>query len=507
MKRQGLSSLLTTRASGLRREDNPCLFIVASIMLSAAATSVLSWSEYFSQSFYHASVIPLLLTTGVLAYAARPSTGDAIPKGFGKFQLSFLLVWTFCVAADWLQGPYVYALYAAYGFSSHEIAQLFVAGFGSSMVFGCLVGSVADKFGRKRCCLLYCLFYIASCMTKHFNQYSVLMLGRITGGIATSMLFSCFECWMVAEHKQRNSFSGGLLDYIFGLMFNVMYCVAIVSGIVGQAAADAFKMAPVSDGSTFHMGGYIAPFDLSILCLCIGMALIAPMWEENYGEEDPENSQSLTENLRSATHRLFSDSRTFLLCFVVACFEGSMFAFVFNWTPALQSETTPPPYGLIFSLFMMACMCGASTATLMANSLTSATRLMLTLAAGILCFVVAASSGPNSAFATHHLQITFFAFMLFEFCVGVYFPSVGVLKSNIVPEQVRGTMYNLYRVPLNAIVVGLLLTNISMATCFKLNAILVLIALASVLSINGTFGSITRSLPKHAGLSRASKNS
>merc|ERR1719203_730090 len=146
----------------------------------------------------------------------------------------------------------------------------------------------------------------------------------------------------------------------------------------------------------------------------------------------------------------------------------------------------------------MACMCGASAATLLANSFTSATRLTLTLAAGVSAFVLAASSGPNSAFADYHLQITFFAFMLFEFCVGVYFPSVGVLKSDIVPEQVRGTMYNLYRVPLNAIVVCLLLTDISMATCFRLNAILVLVALASVLGINGNFGAIGRVLPKHA---------
>merc|ERR1719189_2343325 len=275
-----------------------------------------------------------------------------------------------------------------------------------------------------------------------------------------------------------------------------MYCVAIVSGIVGQAAADAFKMAPVSEGSAFYMGGYIAPFDLSILCLCIGMALIAPMWEENYGEEDPENAQTLAENLQSATHRLFSDSRTLLLCFVVACFEGAMYCFVFNWTPALKSETTPPPYGLIFSLFMMACMCGASVTTLLAGTFKPATRLALTLAAGVCSFLCAASTG---AFVDYHLQLTFFAFMLFEFCVGLYFPAIGVLKSDIVPEQVRGTMYNLYRVPLNTIVVGLLLTNISLTTCFRLNAILLLVALASVLGINGVFGHIARSLPKHAG--------
>lgn len=48
-------------------------------------------------------------------------------------------------AGDWLQGPYVYYLYSHYGFGKGEIGHLFIAGFGSSMLFGTIVGSLADK--------------------------------------------------------------------------------------------------------------------------------------------------------------------------------------------------------------------------------------------------------------------------------------------------------------------------------------------------------------------------
>jgi len=51
----------------------------------------------------------------------------------------------FDTATDWLQGPYIYALYDSYGLSTHDIERLFVAGYGSSMVFGTIVGSIADK--------------------------------------------------------------------------------------------------------------------------------------------------------------------------------------------------------------------------------------------------------------------------------------------------------------------------------------------------------------------------
>ena len=47
------------------------------------------------------------------------------------FQRSYLTVYMLMVAGDWLQGPYVYALYEYYGFKIQDIGTLFIAGFGS----------------------------------------------------------------------------------------------------------------------------------------------------------------------------------------------------------------------------------------------------------------------------------------------------------------------------------------------------------------------------------------
>jgi len=176
----------------------------------------------FFSTFYHMYVIPLLVLTVILGWLARPSTQEVIPEGFRRFQYTYLVVWCLCVGADWLQGPYLYALYAAYGYDNSEIALLFVTGFGSSLVFGGMAGMAADRFGRKKTCMAYCITYIMSCGAIHFNDFRSLMFGRITGGIATDLLFSCFECWMVSEHFSRG-FSGGLLGYMFGLMFSLMY--------------------------------------------------------------------------------------------------------------------------------------------------------------------------------------------------------------------------------------------------------------------------------------------
>ena len=83
----------------------------------------------------------------------------------------YLFVYLFAACSDWLQGPYVYALYDAYGYSQHDIAVLFVAGFGSSMVFGSFVGGMADQGGRKKFVILFAIIYSLSCMTKRKRIY------------------------------------------------------------------------------------------------------------------------------------------------------------------------------------------------------------------------------------------------------------------------------------------------------------------------------------------------
>merc|ERR1719409_1334885 len=103
-------------------------------------------------------------------------------------------------------------------------------------------------------------------------------------------------------------------------------------------------------------------------------------------------------------------------------------------------------------------------------------RLLTVFFIGTLAFGIAAKVGGQDS----HLALTFAAFLTFEFCCGVYFPSIGVLKSEVVPEHVRGTMYNIYRVPLNGLVVLLLLTDLKMTRVFIMCALCMCTAALSV---------------------------
>merc|ERR1712217_718373 len=78
------------------------------------------------------------------------------------------------------------------------------------------------------------------------------------------------------------------------------------------------------------------------------------------------------------------------------------------------------------------------------------------------------------------LTVIMLGFVGFAFCCGLYFPSVSVLKGEFVPEAIRSTVYNLYRVPINAIVVIVLLCNITMTTVFIICFVLLAVAFCSM---------------------------
>ncbi|KAJ7965295.1 Molybdate-anion transporter, Major facilitator superfamily domain protein [Quillaja saponaria] len=374
---------------------------------------------------------------------------------FNSFKNNYLLVYSLMMAGDWLQGPYVYYLYSQYGFGKGEIGQLFIAGFGSSMLFGTIVGSLADKQGRKRACVTYCITYILSCITKHSPHYKVLMLGRVLGGIATSLLFSAFESWLVAEHNKRG-FEQQWLSLTFSkAIFLGNGLVAIVAGLFGNLLVDSFALGPV------------APFDAASCFLAIGMAIILSSWTENFG--DASESKDLLTQFRGAAVAIASDEKIALLGAIQSLFEGSMYTFVFLWTPALSPNDEDIPHGFIFATFMLASMLGSSLASrLMAHPsprVESYMQIVFVVSSGSLLlpiltsFLVAPSNvkGGSMSFSG---WIQTLGFCAFESCVGIFWPSIMKMRSQYIPEEARSTIMNFFRIPLN-IFVCIVLYNVN----------------------------------------------
>ena len=126
--------------------------------------------------------------------------------------------------------------------------------------------------GRKRASLLYVVTYSLSCLTKHSGRFWVLMGGRLLGGVSTSLLFSAFESWLVAEHNKRGFPSAVLGDVFSKAVFLGAGLMAIVSGLLGNVLVETLRLGPV------------APFDAAIGVMLVGAAVIVHTWTENYGD-------------------------------------------------------------------------------------------------------------------------------------------------------------------------------------------------------------------------------
>ena len=138
-------------------------------------------------------------------------------------------------------------------------------------------------------------------------------------------------------------------------------------------------------------------------------------------------------------------------------------------TPAFSAGAeTAPPVGLIFATFMVACMGGSSFFALVSGRISYEPLLRN-------AFVVAAAALARSLYSSQTVALLI-SFLAFEAVVGVYWPAIGTIKSRVVPEEARATIYNLYRVPLNCVVLGVLLNDLAITTAFGACCAMLLVA-------------------------------
>ena len=468
-------------------------FYLATFGLTACLAAFLQFNHLLPSFLQHRSTAAAHLRQKQ-GLSSTQSQQTPVVKDFSAFKNNYLLVYSLMMTGDWLQGPYVYALYDSYGFDRGAIAKLFIAGFGSSMLFGTFIGSLADVHGRKKAALLYVATYSFGCFTKHFNSFRILFLGRIFCGVSTSLLYSAFESWLVAEHFKRG-FEADWLGSVFSqAVFLGNGLMAILAGLFAQTVVDLF--------------GPVAPFDAAAAVLLVGGLVIATTWGENYGGasagEVTGDGYDHMGQLSKAFQLIRADKKIFLLGLMQSLFEGSMYCFVFSWTPAL-SYGADIPHGMIFSCFMVSCMVGSALAgtLLQEGSPHRPEKYMQSVfmaAAGCLFVPVIVSrlgiaDGDQVSHDDHiplATKLSLLAFCAFECLVGVFWPSMMSLRSRYVPENIRSTIINCFRIPLN-LFVCLVLSNVSLmplSAVFSMCSFFLVLAALCMVQFDATVGEI-----------------
>ena len=89
---------------------------------------------------------------------------DVKPAAVASFQARFLIVFWLMRMADWLQGPYFYAVYSSkiingVDVSMDLVSKIFLVGFATTGIFGPWLGRMVDTMGRKAGTLAYAALY------------------------------------------------------------------------------------------------------------------------------------------------------------------------------------------------------------------------------------------------------------------------------------------------------------------------------------------------------------
>jgi MFS transporter, MFS domain-containing protein family, molybdate-anion transporter len=331
------------------------------------------------------------------------------------------------------------------------------------------MGRFVDSVGRRAGSLLYTVLYSLSALSTTSQSLATLFLGRLAGGLGTSLLFSAPEAWLVGEFDKLSSSGKQYLSQTFGWAYAGDSVVAILAGQLASFVAQRY--------------GPTGPFTISLSFLVSAAVLMLLKWKENVASGKAENittsststspqesdgvdnvsttSSSSGPSIKEALNIMLQDKRILLLGAVQALFEGAMYIFVLQWPPAMKNAITAfyssstsasspiVPFGNIFSCFMACCLLGSTIfSSVQKHKLLTNERLafyMLSIAS------IALRLPLYNAFTS--LPILTLGFFLFEVCVGIYFPIIGTLRSSYIPDSHRGVMMNLFGIPLNLIVV------------------------------------------------------
>mmetsp|Transcript_8659 Transcript_8659/g.22393 ORF Transcript_8659/g.22393 Transcript_8659/m.22393 type:complete len:450 (+) Transcript_8659:55-1404(+) len=392
-----------------------------------------------NDAFVHFIFMVLAGTLGLIEAKHKLLPRPPQNPEFRAFQIKYLRVYYAALFADWLQGPYLYRLYERYGYLQQQIAALYAVGYVAAMVSGPLLGGMADKHGRKKMCLIFCGTYALSCLCKLSPAFFLLMLGRVLGGVSTALLTSTFEAWMVSEHN-RLGFPSDWLPKTFALATFGNGVLAVAAGIVANLLADPM-------GSEDHHP--VRPFVLAIGVLMATAYLLNKSWEESKPQEDELSGRDNIGTCVAGLKPIVKQRKVFLLGVTQGFFEAAMFTFVFLWTPALAEHKYRSPLGFIFATFMLAIVLGSTAFQLALELKWTVSRCLETaIVIAIACFL--------ASYVFDNPSAHFVAFVGFEIACGIYYPAIGSLRGELIPEAERAATMGWFRVPINVLTIVLM---------------------------------------------------
>jgi MFS transporter, MFS domain-containing protein family, molybdate-anion transporter len=170
-----------------------------------------------------------------------------------------------------------------------------------------------------------------------FNSFGILVLGRLLGGVSTSLLYSVFDTWLIRSHNDAQ------LKQYLGKSFTVAAygksLIAIVAGFVADQAAGQGKVHAIYGGG-LNVGGYLNTIDVALCTSLLCGFLAYVMWEENFGDTDSSSHVERCDahwydGLKIAFQTTVRSTDILLCGIISSLYEGSMYVRSCAWVLVL----------------------------------------------------------------------------------------------------------------------------------------------------------------------------
>lgn len=107
-------------------------------------------------------------------------------------------------ASMWAKSPYMYLLYSTlHGFTVGEIGVLYAIDAFSALIFGPIIGSLADVYGRKKFAILYNCLVITNLGLRITGIRELAYVAQMITGMGASILNTSYESWIVYESNKE----------------------------------------------------------------------------------------------------------------------------------------------------------------------------------------------------------------------------------------------------------------------------------------------------------------
>ncbi len=353
----------------------------------------------------------------------------------------YLVAYVITRSAMWAKAPYLYTLFmTVHKFSMAEIGILYLVDAVAALIFGPITGQLADKYGRRKFCNIYNWSIILNLLLRMQGSRLMAYLAQIVTGLGAGLICTTFEAWVVYEsdkefkgyHREAERFRKKLFKTANILDASVSIITSIICAFI------------------YSYFGIYAPFWISIGLSFLAYVVVKLLWDEN--KPLAEKNEDTSQQIRGALNEL---KKVNVLC--IGLIEGIAMAvlniYLFSWTPILK-QSTPGGMnvGFIFTCMVLTMIVGTKSYEVLIVYCNLDYYMSITGCLFIQGFLLVITYFHANFLA----RLIYLA--LFNGLTGFYGPLNSIVKSNILAEEYRALLMNIFRIPLNAYVIIVLLT-------------------------------------------------